>query len=181
MKDGRPEELARIVERPNYFAGKVLTEDDLRQEQEYSRDRERAHNRLHGSGVVSGLEVEATKPSSGKVVVRPGSAIDAYGREIVLTEAVEVDVLGLVPSKRPNSVHVVIAYGERGMAPVPVMGGNGDDRVEPSRIREVPVFDVVECEDEDGQHLVIARIDFPRSAKTITARQVHSSVRRRLS
>ena len=169
------------MERPNYFAGQVLTEDDLRQEQEYFLDRERAHNRLHGWGVVSGLEVETTKPSSGKVVVQPGSAIDAYGREVVLTEAIAVDILGSLPSRRPDSVHVVVLYSEERTDPVPVVAVGEEDRVEPSRIREVPMVKVIECDDGDGSRLVIARIDLPRKARTITARFVDSSVRRRLS
>ena len=165
----------RIVERPNYFVGMVITADDLRQEQEYMRDREWAHNRLHGWGVVSGLEVEATKPGSGRILVHPGSALDRCGREIVLTKAIEVEVPGASTSKRPECVDVVIAYGEEGIDPVPV--GAEEGGLLPTRIREVPTISLVDCEDEQGPSLVLARIDLSRSAKTITARRIDNSVR----
>ena len=40
------------------------------------------HNRLHGYGTVSGLEVDVTR---GRVRVSPGMGIDVLGREIVVT------------------------------------------------------------------------------------------------
>jgi hypothetical protein len=171
-------EISRIVERPNYVVGMVLTADDLRQEQEYSRDRERAHNRLHGWGVVSGLEVEATKPGSGRVLVRPGSALDSHGREIVLTRSIEVEVPGATSSKRPDCVYVVITYGEEEFESAPVLGVEAEDEVAPTRIREVPAISVVEAGDDQGVSLVLARIDLSKTAKTITARRIDHSVRR---
>jgi hypothetical protein len=171
-------ETTRIVERPNYVVGMVLTADDLRQEQEYTRDRERAHNRLHGWGVVSGLEVEATKPGSGRVVVSPGSALDGHGQEIVLTRSIEVDVSGATSSKRPDCVYVVIAYGEEEVEQVPVLGVEVEDEVVATRIREAPTVSVVEVEDDRGVSLMLARIDLSKTAKTITARRIDDSVRR---
>ena len=42
----------------NYFTGKLLLERDFTYEQQYNRDKLRNHNlRLHGSGVVCGMEV----------------------------------------------------------------------------------------------------------------------------
>jgi len=44
------------LRRVNYFAGRLLTAEDFRAEQEYHREKSRRHNRrLHGSGVASGL------------------------------------------------------------------------------------------------------------------------------
>src|SRR5688500_7307882 len=44
--------------RPRYFAGQLLTEEELNAEQQYVIKKNRLHNLyLHGSGVVCGLEV----------------------------------------------------------------------------------------------------------------------------
>ena len=44
--------------RPRFFAGQVLTADDLNRLDAYVRGKNRLHNRqLHGWGVVNGLEV----------------------------------------------------------------------------------------------------------------------------
>jgi hypothetical protein len=45
--------------RPRYFAGQLLSEVDLRDEQAYQIAKQRLHNRyLHGYGVVCGLQVQ---------------------------------------------------------------------------------------------------------------------------
>ncbi len=62
--------------RPRFFAGQLLTEDDLNRLERYVIDKNRLHNRyLFGSGVACGLEVVCTvcdDGSRGKVVVKPG-------------------------------------------------------------------------------------------------------------
>jgi hypothetical protein len=71
-------------ERPRYFAGKVLTAEDLELEQRYHIERRWLLNReLRGPGVVSGLEVT---PGEGFVTVEPGFALDSHGREILVAE-----------------------------------------------------------------------------------------------
>ena len=46
------------IERNRYFAGQLLDETDLTEEQLYFREKNRRHNRLlHGWGIVSGLGV----------------------------------------------------------------------------------------------------------------------------
>jgi hypothetical protein len=180
MSNGESGETNRIVDRPIYYAGKVLTADDLRLEQDYRRDREWAHNRLHGWGVVSGLSVEATRPGSSRVVVRPGSALDGYGREIVLTAATLVDVSSLIASRRPGCVYVTIEYGEEGIDSVPALGVDEEDGPMPGRIREVPTVTVVGRRDDQGPSLVLAKIELLPGAKSITARRIDNSVRRRV-
>jgi hypothetical protein len=66
--------------RPRFFAGQLLTEDDLNRLEQYVIDKNRLHNRhLFGSGVACGLEVVCsvcnTDGERGKVVVRPGYAL----------------------------------------------------------------------------------------------------------
>jgi hypothetical protein len=75
-------DLPKQVKRLNYFTGEYLIDEDFRAEQAYHITMRRLHNsRLHGSGVVDGLEVNV---SGGKVTVEPGLALDRDGREIIV-------------------------------------------------------------------------------------------------
>ncbi len=96
-----------------YFTGQVLSVDDLRAEQEYHRSMRYLHNRLHGSGVVSGLDVEV---AGSDLHVGPGLAIDAAGREIVLAERVCVDAS---PVTREEARNLHVTWDEQADRPVP--------------------------------------------------------------
>ena len=75
----------RILKRPNFFSGKLLTAEDLSQEQEYVLDKFKRHNRtLHGFGIISGLKVSAR---AGQITVAPGIALDCEGNELVVDSA----------------------------------------------------------------------------------------------
>lgn len=51
----------QYTKRNRFFAGRLLTAEDLKLEQEYLREKQKRHNRyLHGFGVVFGLEVSVT-------------------------------------------------------------------------------------------------------------------------
>ncbi len=74
--------------RNGYFQGKMLTKRDFRAEQRYFLELARRHNtHLHGWGIVCGLEVlpHPVCPRE-RIIVTPGVAIDALGREIVVPE-----------------------------------------------------------------------------------------------
>ena len=82
--------------RPRFFAGQVLTADDLNRLDYYIRAKHQLHNRqLHGWGVVNGLEV--TCDSCGKgVIVGCGYALSPCGDDIVVCAPVLVDVCALI-------------------------------------------------------------------------------------
>ena len=76
--------------RPRFFAGQVLTADDLNRLDGYIRGKHRLHNRqLHGWGVVNGLEVTCN-PCGDGVAVGCGYALSPCGDDIVVCEAVSV-------------------------------------------------------------------------------------------
>ncbi|PSB45053.1 hypothetical protein C7B67_21870 [filamentous cyanobacterium Phorm 6] len=86
------EQEKAIDQRPNYFAGQYLLEDDFLLEQKYHIDRQRRHNRLlHVSGIAEGLKVSEDKDLA--VKVSAGTAIDSQGRQIILPDdrAVELE------------------------------------------------------------------------------------------
>jgi hypothetical protein len=86
--------------RPRFFAGQVLTADDLNRLDYYIRAKHRLHNRqLHGWGVVNGLEVTCDPCGKG-VVVGCGYALSPCGDDIVVCEPVPVDVCALIKACR---------------------------------------------------------------------------------
>jgi hypothetical protein len=80
--------------RNRYFYGKLLDVHNLQMEQDYFMGMERLMNRLTlGSGVLCGLRVKRGEGTT--LVVSPGVAVDGYGREIVVTEQVTIDLAEL--------------------------------------------------------------------------------------
>ena len=88
--------MLECVCRPRFFAGQVLTADDLNRLDAYIRAKHRLHNRqLHGWGVVNGLEVTCN-PCGDGVMVGCGYALSPCGDDIVVCDAVTVDVCDLI-------------------------------------------------------------------------------------
>lgn len=78
-------------ERNNYFHGKLMTVRDFFAEQCYFNEKRWLINRMiNGWGVVCGLDVVARKE---KIFVSPGLAIDCCGREILVCEEQEVELV----------------------------------------------------------------------------------------
>lgn len=83
-------------QRPNYFPGQYLLDEDFELAHRYLSDRQRyVNSRLHLSGIVEGLEVEAIAGQP-EVIIKSGTAIDGEGNLIVLPEAVsrKINALG---------------------------------------------------------------------------------------
>ncbi|UJF34083.1 hypothetical protein [Paenibacillus hexagrammi] len=107
-------------ERNRYFYGKLLTVRDFESEQKYFNDKRRMMNRLlHGSGVMTGLQVIAVDDKS--VSVEMGAAIDALGREIIVPSPVTLKLSmmdGFTNNEYAKNVYLCIAYDEKGKEPV---------------------------------------------------------------
>jgi hypothetical protein len=88
------------LERTRFYHRQVVTPEDLTQDQIYFRDKHRRHNRLlHGWGLVCGIVVErsaAPNPEDGqdpcRVRVTAGYALDPYGDELVVPQAVVINL-----------------------------------------------------------------------------------------
>ena len=90
-----------------YHFGMLLGVDDLETEQAYHRGKMWLHNAwLHGTGVVWGLDVEV-RADHGEVVVHPGLAIDAHGRELFVASEMCVDLAAWYADRRPSDLTVV--------------------------------------------------------------------------
>jgi hypothetical protein len=82
--------------RPRFFAGQLLTEEDLNRLDHYIVEKNKLHNRyLHGWGVVCGLEVFC-HPCEGQVTVTSGYALSPCGDDIVLCANDTVNICDLI-------------------------------------------------------------------------------------
>jgi hypothetical protein len=100
--------------RPRFFAGQLLTDEDLRRLDSYIVGKNRLHNRyLHGVGVVCGLEV-VCNPCDATVTVRSGYALGPCGEDIVVCEDARVDVAELIRAcRRERPKPDCRPYGDR--------------------------------------------------------------------
>ncbi|BDI05913.1 hypothetical protein [Sphaerotilus microaerophilus] len=143
--------------RNHYFFGKLMDVPDFEIEQAYLVEKfKRHHARLHGSGVVCGLEVDqhpnpACQPRH--VLVKPGMAIDCCGNEILVLDEETVDLYGfpdvkkLLDEQEPQDhlLQLCIRYRECTTEEVPILYdecGCDDTRCAPNRILESYAFDV---------------------------------------
>ncbi|XVU28353.1 hypothetical protein ACQPZJ_15305 [Actinoplanes sp. CA-054009] len=110
---GGPATPAAFV-RPRFFAGQLLTEDDLSLLTEYVAGKNRLHNRaFSGPGVVRGLAVTCDPCGGGTVAVSPGHALDCRGNDIVVPCTERVDVAALVRELRVCSLGDACEDGRR--------------------------------------------------------------------
>src|SRR5205814_8037865 len=78
--------------RPRFFAGQLLTEQDLNRLDHYTTEKHKLHNRhLWDSGGVCGLEVRCA-PCDELVTVTPGYALPPCGEDIVVCKPDTVDI-----------------------------------------------------------------------------------------
>jgi hypothetical protein len=104
---GAAQQVTSAFVRPRFFAGQLLTEDDLSALTSYITGKDRLRNRmLFGPGVVCGLEVACDPCGAGKVMVRPGYALDCCGNDIVVGCPEQVDINALVHDLRVRSLGV---------------------------------------------------------------------------
>jgi hypothetical protein len=124
--------------RNRYFYGKLLDVPHFYLEQSYLNGKRWLMNRLvSGTGIVCGLAVTPTADGTG-LIISPGVAIDAWGREILVTNPAWVNPLALTDSQGnalgtvagPVVVSLCLLYHECAVEPTPVLvstcNTNGD-------------------------------------------------------
>lgn len=80
------------IMRVHYYDRQFLRAQDFTDEQAYQIAMRRRHNLSHHIwGIVRGLELEFNQPD-GVFVIKPGIAVDGYGRELILTEQQQVAI-----------------------------------------------------------------------------------------
>jgi hypothetical protein len=141
--------------RNHYFFGKLMDVPDFDVEQAYVVEKfKRHHARLHGTGVVCGLEVLPHPNPACRdryVVVRPGEALDCCGNEILVLEEQVVDLAQFPelaqqlkqPDGKQHLLRLAVCYRECPTEDVPVLYdecGCDDTRCAPNRILEAYCF-----------------------------------------
>jgi hypothetical protein len=104
------------LDRLNYYNGQRLDASDLKLEQQYHiRVRRWINKSLYTPGIASGLDVRA-ETNTRFVVVGPGMALDAEGREILLLEEERIFVPGSSSATgsfaNPQGLYLTIRYDE---------------------------------------------------------------------
>lgn len=98
------------MQRPHFQNGRLLRTSDFVDEQAYHLTNHRRHNATgHVWGVASGLDVVLLE---GDLVVEPGSAVDGYGRDVVLGNARSLDLRGF-DIRGIDAIDVWIVYDRR--------------------------------------------------------------------
>jgi DNA-binding beta-propeller fold protein YncE len=135
--------------RNHFFTGKLMTARDFSDETRFHSEKMRHHNaRLHGWGVVCGLKVRAHENPACRdrfVVIEPGTAVDCCGNEILVPEAVTVEleklpaIAELLKQKDANTrrLQFCLQFKECPTEEVPVLYdecGCDDARCAPNRI-----------------------------------------------
>jgi hypothetical protein len=116
------------VKRVRFFSGKMLSAEDLHDEQQYLNSKRYLHNRaLHGFGVVNGLAVSLAGTNAADLTISSGLALDRCGREVLLVSVISVPIAAAA-----SPVYVVVDYCDRLTDDVPLAGGVR----EPTRIEE---------------------------------------------
>jgi hypothetical protein len=132
--------------RPCYFDGELLSTSDFSDEQAYFVEMHRRHNRfLHSPGVVNGLEIHAKDES---VVISPGYALDCYGRELILKEAIELAIKNL-----ESPLYVTIEYTEKQTDEIPL-----DNTIKPASRIEDCVLAYMVSKHEQRDALTVGRL-----------------------
>jgi DNA-binding beta-propeller fold protein YncE len=146
----------RALTRNHYFTGKLLVERDFTDEQWYFREKIRLHHqRLHGTGVVCGLQIVAHPACPDRLVVlRPGSAVDCCGHDILVAheeifDITSVPAVNALVQANDTDTHVLefcLRWRECPTEEIPVLYdecGCDDSQCAPNRILESFALDVV--------------------------------------
>src|ERR1051325_3854140 len=85
--------MALDIERARYYDGEFLTSADFTAEQKYHLEtRRRLHMAMNMWGIVDGLDIQSDTEGTVKTFsIAPGTAIDAYGREIFVGAPYQLD------------------------------------------------------------------------------------------
>jgi hypothetical protein len=172
-------------ERPSYFCGHLLTDDDLTTGQRYTREKNKLYHRaLHGSGIVCGLGMRRDLDCPNNILIGEGFAIDACGNDLVVCQQQSFNVIsalnqkGYLTAQTPDPCQddpnqdcsmtqcfwIAARYGEEPSdfeSPLQSACSPGPASCLPTRIQETVKFDVLDSPPEHRSALeqLIARFE----------------------
>jgi hypothetical protein len=165
--------------RLQYSNGQLLAVEDFKAEQKYHVDMRRRHNRLaHTWGILEGLDIEHAQGGM-ELVIKPGTAIDKDGQEIVLlgpnSEPVE---LKDKTSLRGTTFFLGLAYHDKDD---PDKGPRDKDgnQIYSTRTVEKPSIEITAAAPAtDGSVITLAKVTVDANGKVVT---IDKSVRSRFA
>lgn len=157
-----------LVKRPNYFAGQYLLEDDFKSEQNYHiNSQRRSHRLLNVSGIAEGLNVTTSQDLT--VKISAGTAFDSQGRQIILQEEKDVDLVQEANNKNPiqdGDYTLSIRYSEE------LTDKQGDDDFTSTRVQEKPVFVLSSPSSPPDDTIALAKLTIKEKKVTEIAQDV---------
>jgi hypothetical protein len=106
------------IQRLHYFDNQFLKAEDFTTEQEYHLEMRRRHNQvLHTKGVAEGLQIKKT--SDRVITVQAGTAIDGYGKEIILLKDLPISLADKTDFPNNSTIYVSASYSEKRQKPQP--------------------------------------------------------------
>ena len=145
-------------ERNQYYYGKLMTQQDFISEQKYMNDKRRLINRfLHGTGVVSGLQVVRMDEKS--FSVEAGLALDEVGREILVSQpaVLRLDQMDgyeqLQEQSSSDAAYLCLAYQEEDVYPSRGMGSGRQGQVYEKSREGYRLYLTSDPYEEDGDTL----------------------------
>ena len=111
-----------ILERPSFFNGQRLTASDLTEVQQFHQELRWLHNRsLHSWGIAFGYQVLGNRGDR-KVQISAGYAIDCQGRDLILTEPIEL-AIPAVAGGQPILYYLTASYATDDRIPAEIQTG----------------------------------------------------------
>jgi hypothetical protein len=114
-----------ILERPSFFNGQRLTASNLTEVQKFHQELRWLHNRsLHSWGIAFGYQVLGNRGDR-KVQISAGYAIDCQGRDLILTEPIELAIPAVAgdSSGKPISYYLTVSYAIDDRIPAEIQTG----------------------------------------------------------
>ncbi|MCP2257170.1 hypothetical protein LX15_000855 [Streptoalloteichus tenebrarius] len=114
-EDASKQKSFEELTRPLFFAGQMLTEDDLTTLVTWVRNKRWLASLRQGWGVVRGLELSADKDAT--INIGPGHAVTANGDDVVVPKAHVEDLSKACGSDTSCVVDLVLRYDEKSFRP----------------------------------------------------------------
>lgn len=150
------------IKRMNYFDLQFLEEADFTTEQDYHLGMRRRHNRLlHTPGIAEGLQVEKTDAKA--IKVRPGTAVDVKGQEIVQFSDFTIDLSNATNYPANSHIYITIAYSQKETDPQPLENPRGF-----TRTTEKPVIEAkTTAPPTDGTVIQLAKFELDSNGNVL--------------
>jgi hypothetical protein len=161
----------RHIERQRFFNGQRLFDSDLQGLEIFNREMRWLHNKsLHQPGIGNGFAVVG-KRGDREVTIRPGYAIDAEGREIVLTQTRVEPVPPVAGDEgRPVLFDLTVSYPDDARLEDAESREGVCDTRGVVRLREEPIFCWVRLNEDGRADDVQSQADIRDRMKIVLAR-----------